>query len=199
MPAEMTSRERLLAAMRGEPLDRIPFAPQAGFFLSTGKRNGSLPPEWRDMDDPSDIILDMGGDPVFRVEGKYQPVSVRRPNVRTTRWVDGKEVPAEALATVRESGTSGGTDIRIEHETPRGVLTEEYRDSHHANTVFRTKHLFTEPQDFPAVKAYLEDMTFTPNFDAFEARVERVRDGVPPPSFGPMNTPVNAWAEVRDT
>jgi hypothetical protein len=36
-------------------------------------------------------------------------------------------------------------------------------------------------------------MTFTPNFDAFEARVERVRDEVLPLSYGPMNSPLSTW------
>ena len=46
----MTHRDRMLATVRGEPTDRMPWAPRLDLWYNARKRAGTLPPEYRDAD-----------------------------------------------------------------------------------------------------------------------------------------------------
>ena len=43
----MTHKERMLATLRGEPTDAIPWAPRLDLWYNSRKRAGTLPPKYR--------------------------------------------------------------------------------------------------------------------------------------------------------
>ena len=42
----MTRKDRMLAAIRGEPTDRIPWAPRLDLWYRANRRAGTLPPQY---------------------------------------------------------------------------------------------------------------------------------------------------------
>ena len=57
----MLSKERLLAAARGEPVDRLPWAPRIDMWFKAHARRGTVPPLYARAT-MWDIIRDAGGD-----------------------------------------------------------------------------------------------------------------------------------------
>lgn len=55
----MTHRERILAAIRGEPVDRLPWVPRLDLWYKANVYCRTMPPEWRDAS-LADIQEDLG-------------------------------------------------------------------------------------------------------------------------------------------
>ncbi|MCD6362281.1 MAG: hypothetical protein J7M38_15595, partial [Armatimonadetes bacterium] len=55
----MTHRERILAALQGRPVDRLPWVPRLDLWYNANRYCGTLPREWADASLP-EIIADLG-------------------------------------------------------------------------------------------------------------------------------------------
>jgi len=102
----MTHRQRVLAALRGEPVDRIPRAPRLLLWSNAHRHQGTLPPRYRNWS-LRDIERDL---------------EVGRPAR------DGKifEVRYQGVDIVTRSR---GNEVRTEYRTPVGTLHTLYRQS----------------------------------------------------------------------
>ena len=80
----MTHRQRALAAMRGEPTDRIPFIARMDLWYSYHRHNGTLPERYRgwslwDIQRDLDIgVFGFGAWGASFFELRYRRVEVRR-------------------------------------------------------------------------------------------------------------------------
>lgn len=106
MRYEMTSRERMLAAVRRQPLDHIPLGQ---LFHSTVL---GTPPEmrWHDQFERARIMLDLGIDPVIDI---WLPVPDAPPEIPVRKWMETEE--------------SGTVLLCATYETPAGALTAKVR------------------------------------------------------------------------
>ena len=115
MSTEMSSRERMLAALKREPHDRVPFSP----YLNQG-------PVWKDwlfyrnQFERAEVLLGLGLDPT---------ITVWLPDVCPAREVEVRS---------RRERKGGEVLLTKEYETPSGVLrtvvgeTEDWCDPAHA-------------------------------------------------------------------
>ena len=55
----MTHRERILAALQGRPVDRLPWVPRLDLWYNANRYCGTLPREWAGASLP-EIIADLG-------------------------------------------------------------------------------------------------------------------------------------------
>ncbi len=69
------------------------------------------------------------------------------------------------VRTTRETKRDGRTEVHTQIETPAGILTSVHVDRGD-NLPWRLKYLFTSPDDYTPLKAYFQDMQFTPDYDA---------------------------------
>jgi len=128
---EMTPNQRILAAFKGEPVDRPPWCPFLAYVW------GSFPPEVQKMS-MLEFNRAVGADPMWR--GDCCPVSEHRPQ----------------QLTVAEHTDSRGT-TRI-FNTPVGQLKERWQISEIGSTQFIVEHPLKTADDFK-VMCWIEENT----------------------------------------
>jgi len=130
--SEMTSAERLAAALEGKPTDHIPFSPNLAYVWET-----TFPQEvqWRGQ---LDFLQDIGADPLWRgAPCPVQPVMPDEVEIRTFR---------------------SNKRMRKEVETPVGTIVSEHVASSAGNTFFLTGHPLKTEDDFKT-QLWLEEHT----------------------------------------
>lgn len=116
--SEMTSKERIVAALTGKPVDRIPWSP----FLAYVWEN--FPAEIQDMGQPA-FLKEVGADPMWR--GAPCPVTQTQTGVEITNQTDGDigitiiETPVGSIRCSAKYTAAGNTSFLVEHL----VKTEE--------------------------------------------------------------------------
>ena len=106
MKTEMSSRERLLAAFRRQPHDRVPFSP----YIGQGPW-WEPPLYWRDQFERAERLLELRLDPTIDI---WLPDPQPHPGVEIRTWRD-----------------TGGPEplLAKEYHTPAGVLRQVVRES----------------------------------------------------------------------
>jgi hypothetical protein len=157
----MTSRERLLAALRGDPFDRVPWSPCVdGYFLSSLPSDQQL--------DEAGLHREVGADAMLR-------------HVMLHTWTaPGLGVRTRARKNprldVRIESTSGGR-LRVSYETQVGTLVEELTLNHESPHIpWFTKRKLETIEDVKIYLYALETATVDPNPEFFRSTVERLGD-----------------------
>ena len=127
---EMTPRQRLLAAIKGEEVDRTPFSPFLAYYFE------SLPAEVIQKGQLQ-YLEEMGADPLLR--GFSCPHSIHNRRCDVTEQVSGNK----KTKTI---------------STPYGNLFAEYTYLEDAKTWFLTRHPVETLEDIQRLKAYFEDL-----------------------------------------
>ncbi len=127
---EMTSRERIVAAIEGKPVDRTPWSP----FLAYVWEN--FPQNIQDMGQAA-FLREVGADPIWR--GAACPVTQTQPGVEMKQFWDG-----ELFVSVIE--------------TPVGSIRNAVRYSADGNTSFLVEHLAKTEEDLK-VLTWMEEQT----------------------------------------
>lgn len=156
MPTEsMTGRERLMAAIRGEDVDRLPWSPCLdGYFLGKGTRQ-------------LDAFRRIGADVMMRNRTNYvgsfpSAASVPPP---------GKSHPFELTQRVVDG------DIEFSYETPVGTLTERVRANEESpNIPWITKPMVQSVEDLKILSWIHDHAEFAPFPDGFERTEKAVGD-----------------------
>ncbi len=131
----MTPKCRLLAAIRGEETDRIPFSPFLAYYFDF------LSPEVRARGELR-YLQEMGADPLLR--GGVCAYRTRMNRCTFSQKTEGKK---------RQEIIS----------TPAGDLCSEYTYVENANTWFLTRHPVVGKEQIPAAIAYYEDLLVEEN------------------------------------
>ena len=163
----MTYRQRILAALRGEPVDFIPWAPRWELFFDAAKLDGRLPERYRDwhiFDVTRDLGMGIKGNraPLFRIE------------------VSGVEVRKRQL----------GMDTITEYDTPHGTVRTVFRMTRELQSEgvrgLEMEYLIKGRQDYDPVYYILEHTRVVPTYEQFEAYERQVgEDGLAYPNAGP--------------
>lgn len=156
----MTHRERIWAAIRGEPMDRIPWAPRWELWYEAAKRDGRLPGKyrgWSFFDVTRDVRMGIKGNrgPLYRSE--WCGVEVR---VRTK-----------------------GDETLTEYETPVGTVSTLFRitpDLERQGVRGRELgHMIERQEDYGPVLFIVEHTRLIPTPEEFLAYEESIgEDGV---------------------
>jgi len=110
MTAAMTSRERILATIRGEPIDHVPL------HMEVHPSYQLFDPEvarWCDQFERTDDLLALGTDPMVEI---WLPDPCVHPDVRVTTWRE-------------ERSAQGGPLLGKAYETPKGTLRQVIRET----------------------------------------------------------------------
>jgi len=142
------SRQRLLAALRGEAVDRTPFSPFLAYYFE------SLPQEVQEKGQ-FDYFQKMGADPLLR--GFHQLTRC------TFQNCDIEE-------------TTSGTERYVTYHTAVGDLTEKYIYSPDGNTTFLVGHPVETAEQFQTLAYLYEHMLIEPDMEGFEADFKRYGD-----------------------
>jgi hypothetical protein len=177
----MTERDRILAAVRGQAADRLPWVPRLDFWYRARSRNGTLPCELRSLSlfEIADCLgagryatipdFTEGPDEIDMLD--YAIGIFRLPVLPFRATIEGVD-----RRVVRR-----GRETTIEYRTPVGsvrtatIFTDEMLDAG-ASVPWRTEHAIERPQDFEVVGYIFEHTRVEPCWDGWRRRSEEVGD-----------------------
>ena len=142
----MTGKQRLLAVLRGDIPDQLPFVPLVNEYTWS-----SFPAEWG-VDDPVECCRWLGADIAERWVPSYVGYGF-----------GPEQIDHLTDAGVRRAERRIGGVSYISFHTPVGTLTEERRETAEApGTEFRQRHLVKTAQDLSAYLYLWEAMDPSP-------------------------------------
>lgn len=171
----MTDRERILAAVRGEPVDRIPWVPRMEFWYRARVRKGTMPAPLRGL--TLNEVIDRLGLGYYAVVPDF---TVRCDEFdMIDRALGIYNLPVftykATLQNVDRKILSRGKETVVEYHTPVGsirtaaLLTEEMLDGG-ASISYVTEHAVKAPKDFEVVGYIFENTKVTPQLDGYLAK-----------------------------
>jgi len=181
---DMTARERLLAALRGQEVDRIPWSP----FLAYWWEN--QPKAIQDRGQPW-FLKEIGADALLR--GFAPPFSCSN--------FYGADVYPDQFCLVfpgcdmrREVN---GNDWAVHYMTPVGTVTMLSRYSPAGNTRFVIEHPIKRREDYKILRYLVERMILRANYGFIQQEIDALgEDGLYAPLISPfLKTPFQALIE----
>ena len=177
----MTHRERVLAAIRGEIPDQLPWVPRLEFWHRARLRQGTLPPELRSL--TLTEITDRLGVGCYASIPDFTDAADETAMVdRTLGLFHHLVLPyGLTLEEVDRLVTRRGQETVVEYHTPAGsirtacVFTNEMLDAG-ASMSWITEHAIREPRDFEVVGHIFSHLRIEPRFDGYFARCRDVGD-----------------------
>lgn len=174
----MTDRERILATIRGQAPDRVPFVPRLDFWHRAHRRKGTLPAEFSGMS-VGQIADRLGASrysiiPDFtRQEHELDMIDYglgvfRLPTLLYEPQLDG---------SVDRRVTRHGSEIAVEYHTPAGsirtafLFTPEMLDAG-ASVPWITGHAIEKPADFEVVAYIFAHLKVVPRLERYRAQRE---------------------------
>jgi len=168
----MTHRERILAAMKGEAPDQLPWVPRLLLWYNAHRHQGTLPPKYRNWS-----LREIEGD-----LGMGTPA-------RDGKIFDTRYGPQIQIETQKK-----GNDLLTEYRTPVGTLSTLYRESKQLQEQEiqgrEIEHLIKGPDDYPVMEYLIEHTEYVPAFEEYERYDQEIgSEGLPLVLLGdcPMN------------
>ena len=180
---QMTSRERLRAALRGEEVDHVPWSPFLAYWWEHQTQ------DWQDRGQLW-FMRELGADALLR--GFSTPfVCSDIPGIRSYDAFN-LETPGCEL-TWHEKGD----DLRVEQVTPVGTLTLLARQSRTGNTRFVVEHPVKCREDYKILRYLAEHMLIRPDAERVRLEIaEAGEDGLVVPLISPfLKTPFQSLVE----
>jgi len=156
----MTHRERIWATIRGEPMDRIPWAPRWELWYEAAIRDGRLPDRYR-----SRSFFDVTRDLRMGIKGNRGPL-----------------YSSELCGVEVRERTKGGETL-TEYETPVGTVSTRFRITPDLKQQgvrgLELGHMIEQREDYGPVLYMVEHTKLSPVHEEFLAYEESIgEDGV---------------------
>ncbi len=171
----MTGRERLLAACRGEQLDKLPYGPRIDLWYNYHRAHGTLPPKYQGWS-MMDICRDVG------VAAQYRHYSLVLEQVIDVEIVETEEMPYKTT----------------EYRTPHGTVSNSLMFNPHEGAIigYESEHLFKSATDYAAIKYILEHTRPVLDPGYIEACEEVGNDGLVMSGIRPWSAPQRVMREI---
>ncbi len=171
----MTDRERILAAIRGEPVDRLPWVPRLEFWYRAHTRRGTMPAHLRGLS-LNQVIERLG-------VGYYAVVPDCTDKGHELDMIDRAlgiynlpVLPYKAtLQNVERRILKRGKENVVEYHTPVGsirladLMTEEMLDGG-ASISYIMEHALQKPQDWEVVGYIFDNVKVEPQLEGYRAK-----------------------------
>jgi uroporphyrinogen-III decarboxylase len=170
----MTHKQQMLAVLRGQPLDRIPWVPRLDLWHRANRRAGTLPRRYADASLVE--MLDDLGWACHAVIPDFK--ALRTPDDEAHRALGIYNLSCMPVRTVFEgieySIAQNGDRQAVEYHTPAGPLTTEtvYDEAMRAAGVtitHVTKYAFSGPQDYEPLCCLFRSARAEPNYEGYAA------------------------------
>ncbi len=182
----MTRKERILAAMRGESPDVLPYCPRIDLWYNANAYRGTLPQ--RHQGRTADEIARAEGWALHKVIPEL--LEVVDPEENVTRGIglyslkeNGYRIrfSPNVRLEVKTSRRGDEEAKRVEYHTPKGVVSteevinEEMRRAGVSITWVK-EHGIKRPEDYEIWAYIFENITVTPDYDRYRAWQQRIGD-----------------------
>ena len=177
----MTHRERVLAAIRGEAPDRLPWAPRLEFWHRAALRGGFLPPELSGLS--LEQIARRLGVGIYATIPDFTDIPEQGADAdRCLGLHSSTSIPFDiVLHNVERHVTAHNHAMEVEYRTPAGtirtasVYTEEMLDAG-ASVPWVTRQAISSPDDFEAVGYIFKNVEVRPRPERYFALREKTGD-----------------------
>lgn len=175
----MTHKQRMLATLRGEPTDSIPWAPRLDLWYNARRRTGTLPAPYQ-YATMTEIIDDLGWG-AHAVIPRFK--DLRSPDDDLHRGLGIYNLHSMPYATrlhnVGISHTVEGDLTHVSYETPRGslhtsVLYDENMRNAGISITHITEHAIKDVRDYDAVGYIFENTEVVPNSSGYSSFQESI-------------------------
>ena len=175
----MTPKQRILATLRGEPTDILPFVPRLDIWYNANSQAGTLPDPYKKAS-LREIVDDLGlgyhsvisDFRDFRIEDGDLDVGLGIYDLNLTPYI----IKLHNIRKTHER-LSGGR-LRVKYETPKGditttaVFSEDMRKSG-VSLYAVTEHAIKDASDLGAVSYILNNAEVIPNYDNYRTYQEQ--------------------------
>lgn len=174
----MTGRDRILAAMRGDRSDTVPFTPNLYQWFYYHRARKSLPPELTGAQHPFEALRCLGAD----ILARWDTVAATKEVFSCgefRREFGGDGYAEGSIATAFNTYPPGTSQCRDTFATPHKTLTQTWIYSPDAGADFIAHHWWRSWDDYSAVRFLLESREYCFDGPEFTHWVDRVgQDGV---------------------
>ena len=188
----LTAKERMLAAMRGQPVDRIPWAPRMDLWMIALRARKAIPPRFAAAANTVEISRAMGTG-CHAVRADY--TLSRAPAEMTLRGFGVDNHPDYPFSVVIDdlpvefSAREG--NLRTSIRTPAGTVVTHLEQSaemtrNGISLPFVKEYPIKSVSDFEAVGAVFEHMKIVPTPEAYRAFHRRIGDEGVAVANGPL-------------
>ncbi len=182
----MTKKERILAAMRGETPDMLPYTPRFDLWYNSNAYRGALPK--RHQGRTADEIARAEGWALHKVIPEL--LEVVDPQENVTRGIglyslkeNGYRINFSPNVRLNVQKTRQGEEeaTRVEYHTPKGVVStkevinEEMRNAG-VSITWVQEHAIRRLEDYEIWAYIFENITVTPDYERYRAWQQRVGD-----------------------
>ncbi len=176
----MTHKERIMAAIRGEVPDRLPFLPRLEFWHRSHQRDGTLPPELRSLNLVE--IADRLGVGTYSIVPDFSEHSGDGMADLGLGIFHLPVMPYQVtLEGVERRVLTHDRETVVEYRTPVGKIrtvtryTDEMLQAG-ASEPWLTERAIREPRDFEVAGYIFSHLKVEPQFAGYQAQCERVGD-----------------------
>jgi methanogenic corrinoid protein MtbC1 len=190
-----THRSRVLAALRGDAVDRLPYVPRLDLWYLANSTRGTLPPQYAGCAQ-NEIARAEGWalhhrfcddqlDPAYQPQYLHRGINVFYSRDTLFDTVFPKDVEIKVLRT--------GPRTRVEYHTPLGMVstTTHYDVQSQKNGITipaLVEHLIKTPADYAPAGYLFEHMDVVPNFARFRQwAAEEMREDGQPVAIGSLD------------
>lgn len=171
----MTGRQRLLAAMRGEHPDTVPFSPNLYYWFYHHQRAGTLPEELRYARHPLDALRALGADVMARWDTQLATREVYTAGEYSEEYSGDSGCP-DTVTTAFNRYPPGKTAHRETFACPYGTLSRSWMFTREAGADFEAEFWWKDWRDYRAVEFLLEARDYAFDAGLFHGWAERVGD-----------------------
>jgi hypothetical protein len=166
----MTHKQRILAAVGKQPVDKLPFGARIDLWYNYHRVNGTLPERYRDYTE-IEILRDLGAGGMIVLGGEGIRSGKSGGGRIHTMW----DISYENLEV---AVTADGPVTTTEYMTPKGRirtktefnLTEGYLQG------YAIERLFKSEADYPAIEFLVENSVLTPEYNGYLRLAELIGD-----------------------
>jgi hypothetical protein len=169
---DMTHRERVLAALRGEPADQLPYAIRMDQWYNWHLAHDTLPEEYRGWT-AYEIIRDIGGG--IQSHGYYTPGA---PIERRTRSMSRGLYRQELKGDIQVNVTRVDDTFTTEYVTPLGSVrtVEIFTPESEGGSSIESEHPFKSERDYPVLEYIFQNTEVTPDYEPYYAQERALGD-----------------------
>ena len=190
----LTSRERIMRLMRGEPIDVIPWFPRIDLWYNFHKRQKTLPPEYELT--MEELIKKIGGGiyhretPLYRERLRNVEIEIRYSNPIWKDRIENADTGLDrnyilglvlqslshskgnALVKFKEITTLGDNEVLVQFETPRGKVSAKFVTSEMLQEAgirpYQSEYFIKDiNKDLGPLKYIIGNIDLEPAFDDF--------------------------------
>lgn len=168
----MTGRQRILGALRGEQVDRVPFAINHWQWFYAQQIREAFPESVRHCRTPIEFLKEIGADIITRWDGQIKGrgawgMHVKFPNCNYQITYSGE--PPKLPITTAFNLYDKGSRVHRKLETPYGKLSQTWRFTAEACADFEEEYWIKDfDKDYEAMKFMIQDRSYDYDLSEYE-------------------------------